>query len=104
MELDDFQQRWLAQDRRADEALRLNKRLWLRAELAAPRVSLRWVRVGALLNMLAGALCLLWTGAFIAAHIHEPRFVVPAVALHLWLVAALATTIARSVKASAINY
>jgi hypothetical protein len=104
MELDDFQQRWLAQDRRIDEALRLNKRLWLRAELAAPRVSLRWVRVGALLNMLAGALCLLWTGAFIAANIHEPRFVVPAVALHLWLVAALATTIARFVKASAINY
>ncbi|HLX06490.1 MAG TPA: hypothetical protein VKY89_01370 [Thermoanaerobaculia bacterium] len=104
MELDDFQARWLAQDRRLEEALRINRRLWLRAELAGPRSSLRWLRTGALFNILAGALCLLWTGSFLRAHFGEPRFVVPGVALHLWLVGAVATTIAQFVKAGTVEY
>jgi hypothetical protein len=104
MELDDFQARWLAQDQRIEEAMRINRRLWLRAELAGPRSSLRWLRVGALIEILVGACCLLWTGSFLRAHFTELRFAVPAAALHLWMVGAVATTIAQFVKAGAIEY
>jgi hypothetical protein len=104
MELDDFQKRWLAQDQRIEQALRINKRLWLLAELAGPRRSLRWLRVGALFNILFGALSLIWTGSFLHAHFAELRFVVPAAALHLWLVGAVATTVAQFIKAGAIEY
>jgi hypothetical protein len=103
MVLDDFQKHWLAQDARIDEVLRINKQLRLRAELAAPRSSLKWSRLGDLFGILSGVLCLLWTGAFIHAHFTELRFVVPAVALHLWLVGAVAAGVVRFVRAGAIS-
>jgi hypothetical protein len=102
--LDDLQQRWLAQDRRLEQALRINRRLWLRAELARPRRALRWLRAGALANLALCAAFLLWNGSFLAAHIREPRFAVPAAALHLWLIAAFATTVARFARAGSIEY
>src|SRR5258708_17903338 len=101
MELDDFQRRWLAQDQRIEEALVINKQLWLRAELAGPRRSLRWLRVDALFSILFGALSLIWTGSFLSAHFAELRFVVPGAAPHLWLLCAVATTLARFIKAAA---
>jgi hypothetical protein len=104
MVLDDMQKRWLAQNARIDEVVRINKQLQLRAELAAPRSSLRWSRFGDLFEILSGVLCLLWTGAFIHAHLNELRFVLPAVALHLWVVGAVATAVVRLVRAGAIRY
>jgi hypothetical protein len=71
--------------------VRINKRLMLDAALAAPRSALRWSRFGDLIEALIAVLCLLWTGAFIHAHFAELRFVAPAMALHLWLVSAVAT-------------
>jgi len=104
MTLDDFQKHWLAQDHKIDEVLRINKQLQLRAGLAAPRSSLKWLRAGALFEILFGVLCLFWTGSFIHAHITELRFALPAAALHLWLVATVATQVARFIRAGAIEY
>ena len=65
---------------------------------------MKWLRIGALFNILLGALFVLCTGTFIRNHLAEPRFVVPAVALHLWLVGSLATTVAQFIRAGAIDY
>lgn len=102
--LDEFQQRWLAQDRKLDQALRINARLWQRAEMAAPRAAVSWLRAGVVFNLVLGGLCLLWTGSFIHAHIGEWQLVVPAVALHAWLVAAIATTVVELVRTRGIDY
>ena len=104
MTLDQFQERWLAQDRRIEEAPSIGKRLQLRAELTAPRAALQWSRFGALFEILCGALCVLWTGTFIYAHFSELRFVSPAVALLLWFMATTAAAIARFVRTGAIDY
>jgi hypothetical protein len=104
MVLDDFQKRWLANDARIDDVIRINKRLLLHAELAAPRSALGRSRFGDLIEVLIGVLCLFWTGAFIHAHFAELRFVVPAMALHLWLVGAVAIAVVRFVRAGAISY
>ncbi len=103
IDLDDMQRRWLAADRRIDEVLRLNRQILRHAALTAPRASLRWLRIGAVLNLLLAFFCLLSTGTFIRTHLGEPRFLLPAVALHLWLIGALATTIAQLVRAAAIE-
>lgn len=104
MELDTFQQRWLAQDARLNEELNMNKRLLLRAERQGARSSMRWLRRGAALNILFGALCLLGSGLFIGNHLDELRFAVPAVALHLWLAGAVVASVAQFVRAGAIDY
>lgn len=104
MELDDFKERWLSQDRKIEEILRINQRLQLRAQLTGPRVWLRWFRFGALFEILLGVLCLSGSGSFIYKHFGEPRFLVPAVALHLWLVGTTGTAIARYVRAQLIDY
>ena len=104
LDLDSLQQRWQAQDAKLDQALRINARLWQRTEMAEPRGSLRWLRVGSVFNILLGGLFLLWTGSFIQANWGLWTLVLPAVALHAWLIAAVATTVHELVLASGIDY
>ena len=104
MEPDDYQARWLAQDRKIDEILQINRRLELRAHLAGPRSWMRWFRFGALLEMLLGIWCAYLNGSFIAHHFFEARFVVPAVALQLWFAGVIGTAISRYVRAGLIDY
>ena len=104
MELDDFKERWLSQDRRIDEILRINQGLQFRAQLTGPRVWLRWFRFGALFEILLGLLCLFGSGSFIYKHFGELRFLVPAVALHLWLIGTTGAAISRYVRAQLIDY
>lgn len=104
MEIDDLKKRWQSQDRKIGEILRINQRLQLRAEFAGSRGWVRWFRVGAVAEILMALVCLVWTGAFIRAHFEEPRFLVPAAALHLWLVSAIGIAIARYVRAGFIDY
>jgi len=104
VELDDFKERWLSQDRKIDEILRINQRLQLRAQLSGPRLWLRWFRFGALFEISLGLLCLSGSGSFIHRHLGEPRFLIPAVALHLWLLGTTGLALARYVRAQLINY
>lgn len=104
LDLDTLQQRWQAQDAKLDQALRMNTRLWQRLEMTAPRASMGWLRVGSVFNILFGGAFLLWTGSFIHEHWGEWQLVLPAVTLHVWLIAALGTTVAELALASGIDY
>jgi hypothetical protein len=103
-DLDMWQQRWQAQDAKLDQALRINARLLQRSEMAAPRASLRWLRFGSVFNILLGALFMLWTGSFISSNWGEWSLVLAVAPLHLWLMAATATTVLELVLASGIDY
>jgi hypothetical protein len=102
--LDDLQQQWAAQGARIDELIRLNRQLLAQRALQPVRTSLFWSRAGDVSEMLQALLCLLCTGAFIGAHFFEVRFLVPALALHLWFIAALVLAIVRFVRKGRINY
>jgi hypothetical protein len=104
MALDQFQQRWLAQDNKIEHVLRVSEDLRLRIDVGGPRVALRWFRLGALAEVLVGVVCVLWTGSFIRTHFAELQFVLPAAALHVWLVAAIVIAVTRIVRASSIDY
>jgi hypothetical protein len=104
VELDDFKERWLSQERKIEEILRINQRLQLRVQLRGPRAWMRWFRFGALLEILLGLLWLSWTGSFIYRVFGEPRFLLPAVALQLWLIGTTGTAIARYARAELIDY
>jgi hypothetical protein len=104
MQLDEFQQRWLAQDRRIEELQRATSRLQLDAELTTPRHMLRWSRIGDALEILLGVAFLFWTGSFMAMHRMELQFLIPAAALHLWGIATIGTAVARFYRSGSIDY
>jgi hypothetical protein len=89
MNLDDMKQRWEEQDQKLDAILRLNIRLLQRPVLNKAKTAM-WrlfllLTVDVLLNF-ATAVCL---GSFIANHVMEARFLIPAVLLHLSVIGLL---------------
>jgi hypothetical protein len=104
MQLDDMQRSWRSQDERIGEILRLTRHVQIAAELRGPRAALLWFRVGALLEMALGTICVLWTGSFIGAHFGDLRMMAAAATLHLWLLGTAAVALARFLRAGAIDY
>jgi len=104
MTLDDLQQRWQAQERKIDQLLSINTQLLLRADMAARRTLLRRSRLANVFEMLCGVICLSWTGSFLYTHISELRFVVPAAALHLWVIGAVIAAGVRFIRTGTIDY
>lgn len=82
MELDDLKRRWEAQDSKLDAVLRLNASLLQATLLRRTRGTLRWLTVYLWIEVLLGGLSVLLLGSFWFDHLHEPRFLIPGLALH----------------------
>lgn len=82
MELDDFQKCWQANDARLDEVIRLNRRMLRATELEGTRTAMARLRWSLGFELGMGLVSVVALGAFIAANVREPRFVVPALLLH----------------------
>ena len=85
-DLDDLKQRLHVHDGQLQAALRLNGRL-LRATIAGraatPLSRLTWLLWA---GLAVNAVTLLWLGAFAARHVHDPRFLLPALFLHVGVI------------------
>jgi hypothetical protein len=104
MELDDLKQRWTELDRKLDTAIRFNTHvlqaaLHGKAETALKRLS-RWLWIGLGINVIAA----LWLGWFIANHIEHPRFWLPAVGLHLCVIALIVASIHQLLAISQLDW
>ncbi|MBK9373955.1 MAG: hypothetical protein IPN03_09535 [Holophagales bacterium] len=104
MELDDLKRPWEDQDRKLDASLRLNARLLhdsvlAKADTATKRLS-RLLWLGLVMNFAAALL----TGSFLANHISEARFVIPAAGLHLSVIALLVASIRQLVAIGTLDY
>ncbi|MDY7232891.1 hypothetical protein [Hyalangium rubrum] len=104
MELDELRQRWAAQDRRLDEVLRLNRRRLRTLDLDKTKSAMQRVRAMIAIRLVIDGVAVVAMGAFIAAHLSEFRFLVPALSLHLVVLGVLISTIREWVMASAIDY
>lgn len=97
MELDDLKQSWQEADRKLDASLRLNTvRLYVttlnKAETALRRLSwFLW------LDLLIDIPIVVGLGSFIADHLAEPRFVIPAMALDLFVIVLMGLSIRQLV-------
>ena len=104
MELDALKQKWAEQDRKLDVILRLNQQLLLASKMNRVRSPLRrfafLVGLGALMGLIGPMLL----GQFIYEHWAEPRFLLPALVLHIWVIASLAASIRQIVMALQIDY
>lgn len=104
MDMDTFQQKWAEQDRKLDVSIRLNRQLLMASNMTYVQSPLRRFAFFQMLEALAGVAVAMMTGQFIYAHWHEPRFVLPAVALHIWVIANVAASVRQAVMAVQIDY
>jgi hypothetical protein len=104
MELDELKDRWADRDRKLDLSIRLNRQL-LRSlntqRLRSPVQRFAWL-IG--LGAVSGVFAAGWMGQFIYANWGEPRFVLPAVVLDLWVIASMAASVRLVVGALQIDY
>lgn len=104
MELDELKEKWAEHDRELDVSIRLNRQLLMAAKLNRVRSPLRRLAFFMGMGAWIGLIGLVILGQFIYQHWAEPRFVLPAVVLHVWLVASLAASIRQMTLALQIDY
>ncbi|MBK9090849.1 MAG: hypothetical protein IPL90_18125 [Holophagales bacterium] len=104
MELDDLKRRWEDQDKKLDASLRLNTRLLNESVLARTDTALQ--RSSRLLwfELALSVVAVLWTGSFLAKHISEPRFLIPGVGLHLFVIALILAGVRQLVAIRTLDY
>ena len=104
MELEDLKDRWAEYDRKLDASIRLNTRLLResglnKADSALKRLS-RFIFVELLVNF-GVVVCL---GMFIASHVRDVPFLVPAVGLDLFALFLVISSIQQLVALGRIDY
>lgn len=104
MELDDLKQRWEDQDRKLGAALRLNTRLLQASVLGRAETSLRGLSRFLWFELLTDLLAVVFLGSFIANHVSEPRFLIPAAVLHLCFIGLLMAGVRQLVALKAVDY
>jgi Zn-dependent protease with chaperone function len=104
MELQDLKDRWNDYDRKLEANLRLNTQL-LR-ELALNRVgsSLKWLSRKIVFELLIDLVAIFALGTFTANHLGEPRFLVPALALDLFVIGFVAWSIRQWAEIGSLDY
>ena len=104
MDLDELKKRWLDQEVALGANIRLGARLLRESELGKAETALRrlarllWLEV--VLNGLAAG----WLGSFIAAHISETRFLVPATILDVCAVLLVIAGVRQLVAIRTLDY
>ena len=104
MELEDLKRRWEDQDRKLDAGIRLNTRLLHASVLGKAETSLRGLSRLLWFELLTNLLAAFWLGSFLANHVSEPRFVIPAAVLHLCVIALLLAGVRQLVALKAVDY
>lgn len=104
MDIEDLQSRWADQDRKLDASIRLNARLVRESVLgkAATAMTRLWWLL--LAELLVDLVAVLWLGSFIAEHLAEARFLLPAAALHLYVIALAGLCVHQMVAIRGIDY
>lgn len=104
MEIEELKRSWEEQGRRLEGALRLNTSLLRQAAVAraaGPLRRLSWLVAGGVLVSLGLAVCL---GSFLADHLGEARFLLPAAVLHLAAIALVASGVRQWIALARIDY
>jgi hypothetical protein len=84
MELDQMKNAWLLLDRRLERQEALNLRAFGESRLDRLRASLRPLRIGRIVQIVAGALLALVVAPFWIGHLDTPHFIVIGASLHLY--------------------
>lgn len=104
MEIEDLMQRWQEQDRKLEASLRLNRRLLNEAVLgkaATATTRLAWLLGIGLAVDLGIAV---WLGSFLAEHVSQARFFLPAAVLQLGMIALIVDGVRQLERLRTVDY
>ncbi len=87
MELDDVKALWSESNRRLEASMRLNVAVLQRVNLQAADTHLTRLARGIAFELIANVAAIALLGSFMAGVWHEPRFLLPAIALDLYAIA-----------------
>jgi hypothetical protein len=104
MELEALLEKWAEHDRKLDAGIRLNRQLLTAAKMNRVRSPLRRFAVAVGLGAVIGLMGAVILGQFLYRHWAEPRFSLPAVVMHVWVIASVAASIRQMVMALRIDY
>lgn len=104
IDLDAFQAKWAEQDRKLDISIRLNRQVLMAANMNRVRSPLKRFAFFQGVQASIGLAAAMMLGQFLYAHWAEPRFVLPALALHVWVIADVAVSIRQMAMALHIDY
>lgn len=104
MTLDDLKTRLAEQDAKLDRVVRLHATEVRKLQLSKATSTLRWMVPGLVLELLMAIAAVVWLGDFIAGHLQEPRFLIPAVLVDCGAVALMGSCIWQLVAISNLNY
>jgi hypothetical protein len=103
-DLDLLRAEWAARDTKLTEAIRVNSSLLRDALLERHRAKLGRGRVPVALGIASDVAVMAALGVFLAHHVGEMRFFVPALLLQAWTVAMVALSIHQREALRALNY
>jgi hypothetical protein len=102
--LDDLKQRWQEMDRRLDRSLRLNARLVRESALDKAATALRRLTRLLWIELVVDFGIALWLGSFIADHLTEVRFLLPAAGLQLGIILLAVSAIRQLAAIASLDY
>lgn len=102
--LDDLKTEWMARDRQLESQLRMNTLILRETLLDKHSAKLGSAATGNVFQILFTIPFVAFFGWFIARHIAEPAFLLPAVLLQVWTVAMLALSIHQRSQLRSIDY
>jgi Zn-dependent protease with chaperone function len=104
MELEDLKDRWNEYDRKLDANLRLNSRVLREFGLNRVDSSLRRLTRLIVFELMMGLVATVLLGGFIADHLGEMRFLVPAVALDVFVIYFIGWAIRQWMALASLDY
>ena len=90
MDLEDLRQIWQEQERNLSEILRADARRAAESALQRAETSSRGIAWTVLLDLVLAAIPVIWLGSFVADHLGQPAFGIPAAVLDILAIAMLA--------------
>ena len=104
MDIEDMQRLWEEQNRKLDAGLRLNARVLNQSVLGKAEASTKRLSWLLLFELPLDALLLFGLGSFIARHVTDARFLIPAVALHLFVIILASSSVRQVIALRGIDY
>lgn len=104
MDLDALKTRLAEQDAKLDQVLRLNTVAVREIQVSKVKSSLRWLVPGIVFELLLTIVAVVWMGDFIAGHLRQPGFLLPALLVDASLIAFLGSCIRQLLTIAGLSY
>jgi hypothetical protein len=104
MEIEEIRNLWAQSNRKLEASMRLNTLLLQQSNLRKADTLLKQLSRGITFELIVNVIGVVLLGGFAARHLHEPRFLIPAVALDLYAIAIVAAGVRQLSEINTVDY